>query len=793
LIPNEVLSLAAVKKHEEYYHLVLEPLFFEVMNKPVKDRKFGVIPQANIIPFLNGGLFEPHINDFYPGKANFGLKISNYWFIKFVEILEQYNFTIDENSTVDADVSLDPEMLGRIFENLHAEDEPETGETARKPTGTYYTPRVIVDYMVEQALNQYLLTRTTIPDEKVNSLLSYEDEPVNLTTDEKNSVVKALKEIKVIDPACGSGAFPMGVLHRMLLVLEKVDPDLEIWKRLYLSTYHPVMRKIIEDKLRKGNEQYIRKLTIIQDSIYGVDIQPIAVEIAKLRCFLSLVVDELVLDNEENRGIEPLPNLEFKFVAANTLIALPSAASQSAFGVTEMVDKLKKLREAYLRSFGTEKLEIEKEFKATQQKLFKENVQWAVANTLVKQLTEWDPFSYQSCGWFDPGWMFGVSGGFDIVIANPPWGIHLDVIESANVRAVSGVKKALDSSEAFIFVASNFLVNNGVLSYIVPKSIIFANDWRFSRNYILKNAIVCLGDCGISFEAVNLESAVVAFKKKTYSDNTNNVAIVRFEPIKRFSSDKTLVKVPAIDQRMMVKSEILALSEISNISANVLLTIQKQAFLEDYPREVFRGIYIPDNVKADISGSGKYLFVNKVPDVSMYSINRIIRIDLSEHLDRYEDIVRKLSRDRIIVKVMRGNRLTCAFAPKNVLTTEKLVNLIVKDNNLSQYYVLAFLNSKLCSFYLNKVVFSDITETSRVMDDCYLRKCPIFNLSPERQQPFIDLVSQILGITKDANYLSNITMQTKVRELENQIDQMVYELYGLTEEEIEVVNETFKK
>ncbi|GAJ23332.1 unnamed protein product, partial [marine sediment metagenome] len=132
----------------------------------------------------------------------------------------------------------------------------------------------------------------------------------DFTDDEKNAVVVALKEIDIIDPACGSGAFPMGILHRMLLALEKIDPKLEMWRKQYLSTYHPVMRKIIEDKLRKGNEQYIRKLTIIQDSIYGVNIQPIAVEIAKLRCFLSLVVDELVLDNEENRGIEPLPNLE---------------------------------------------------------------------------------------------------------------------------------------------------------------------------------------------------------------------------------------------------------------------------------------------------------------------------------------------------------------------------------------------------------------------------------------------------------------------------------------------------
>ncbi len=149
-------------------------------------------------------------------------------------MLEQYNFTIDENSTVDADVSVDPEMLGRIFENLLAEVVPETGETARKATGSYYTPRVIVDYMVEQALKQHLLTKTGLPENKLNSILSYEDKRDWLSDDEKNAIVKALKEIKIVDPACGSGAFPIGILHRMLLVLEKVDPSLEIWKRLYL-------------------------------------------------------------------------------------------------------------------------------------------------------------------------------------------------------------------------------------------------------------------------------------------------------------------------------------------------------------------------------------------------------------------------------------------------------------------------------------------------------------------------------------------------------------------------------
>ena len=135
-------------------------MFFEVLNAQIKERKGDIFENADNIPFLNGGLFEPHKDDFYPGKPLFNLVIPDGWFEQFFEILEQYNFTIDENSTIDADVSVDPEMLGRIFENLLAEVNPETGETARKATGSYYTPRTIVDYMVDQSLKQYLMMKT---------------------------------------------------------------------------------------------------------------------------------------------------------------------------------------------------------------------------------------------------------------------------------------------------------------------------------------------------------------------------------------------------------------------------------------------------------------------------------------------------------------------------------------------------------------------------------------------------------------------------------------------------------
>src|SRR5690606_9944414 len=144
-------SSVAVKQNKNYYHHILERLFFQTLNTPMYERLKTLPTGAETIPFLNGGLFEPNNDDFYTlekngiNSHNFG--ISNNWFLTFFEELEKYNFTIDENSVTEIEVSVDPEMLGRIFENLLAEIDPDSGETARKATGSFYTPREIVDYM----------------------------------------------------------------------------------------------------------------------------------------------------------------------------------------------------------------------------------------------------------------------------------------------------------------------------------------------------------------------------------------------------------------------------------------------------------------------------------------------------------------------------------------------------------------------------------------------------------------------------------------------------------------------
>jgi type I restriction-modification system DNA methylase subunit len=340
LIPAELLSKDAAGEQRDYYRNTLEPLFFEILNKRRKDRPIELQTERyNCVPYLNGGLFSPKRDDYYAyapatgGNGGVIPKIPNEWFVELFDVFSQYNFTIDENTSYDVDLSVDPEMLGRIFENLLAEINPETGENARKSTGSFYTPREIVEYMADSSLTRFLTDRTSVAEEKIRALVNYSkenDRDHALTNDEKRAVVDALGDLKILDPACGSGAFPIGILQKTVFILQQVDEGADIWFEKQLSATPSVeLQREIEVRHKSGNYDYLRKLGVIRASIFGVDIQAIAVDIAKLRCFLTLIIDDRIDDEADNRGILPLPNLNFKFVAANSLIALPDIAQNT--------------------------------------------------------------------------------------------------------------------------------------------------------------------------------------------------------------------------------------------------------------------------------------------------------------------------------------------------------------------------------------------------------------------------------------------------------------------------------
>ena len=367
---------------DSYYRAVLQNLFFATLNTEIDKREFSkqnysgnrdfskyrykaqmndpkkLLKLFEKTPFINGGLFDcldtfeaPSSGGYrincFSDEDYYKLSIPNYLFFHkdrgLIPLLEHYKFTVEENTPIDQEVALDPELLGRVFEHLLAEYNPETrkiASSARKETGSYYTPRAIVDYMVEEALVAALSQKCqptnsneTPWDERLRYLLDYaqmfDDASEWFDDRETDAIVKTISELKVLDPAVGSGAFPMGMLHKLTLVLRRLDPDNTRWEALQkelaekraadaFNTQNQQERDIELTDISATFERYRdsdfgRKLYLIQNSIFGVDIQPIACQIAKLRFFISLAIEQEPDRDAENFGIKPLPNLENAF------------------------------------------------------------------------------------------------------------------------------------------------------------------------------------------------------------------------------------------------------------------------------------------------------------------------------------------------------------------------------------------------------------------------------------------------------------------------------------------------
>ncbi len=376
-----------------YYNAIIQNLFFGTLNRPIIEdgevrgfaesneqdcknlyryeelfsiSKQEVIDMFATVPFLNCGLFECQdknatfdgverrfYNDgfsrnaakFKDGTYKYRAVVPNILFFDptrgLLSIFNKYVFTIEENTPQDVQVALDPELLGKVFENLLGAYNPETQETARNQSGSFYTPREIVQYMVNESLVAHL--KRTVGEElepQYRQLMDFSEMHVELSEKQKHDILHSLFTCKILDPACGSGAFPMGMLQQMVHILRQVDPDNTQWKDVLLNMAVDESRRAFgidneEERQKKLLEiertfdenikspDYTRKLYIIESCIYGVDIQPIAMLITRLRFFISLICEQTDIrhdDPEHNFGIKTLPNLESKFVAANTLI-----------------------------------------------------------------------------------------------------------------------------------------------------------------------------------------------------------------------------------------------------------------------------------------------------------------------------------------------------------------------------------------------------------------------------------------------------------------------------------------
>lgn len=534
------------------------------------------------VPFLNGGLFDC-LDDkdhgmYYDGfsdreSVKNSLIIPDYLFFGeevgknidlsewygdkkkkkvsargIIDILKRYNFTVEENTPFDKEVSLDPELLGKVFENLLASFNPETQTTARKQTGSFYTPREIVQYMVDESLVAHL--KRMVGEElepQYRQLMQYSDDDVELTAEQRKSIMQSLYNCKILDPACGSGAFPMGILQQMVHILNRIDPDNSQWKEMmlqkaldetseaYRNSSSDERKELIADIERSFDESinrpdYARKLYLIENCIYGVDIQPIAIQISKLRFFISLVVDQNTnADPTDNFGIRPLPNLEAKFVAANTLIGLVKKDA-SLFDSAEIKAKENELKIAKHKIFGAKTVRTKRKYKNIVNDLRQEIADMlyangAVGNDEARQLASWDMFDQNaSSPFFDPEWMFGVKDGFDIVIGNPPY-INANELkknlgdnEYKQLKSLySTAKGTVDFYVYFFEKALAVLCTNGVLSYITPNKYLCANYGKALRYYFIQNTqILTLWDVSRNnvFDASIYPVVILLQKKK---------------------------------------------------------------------------------------------------------------------------------------------------------------------------------------------------------------------------------------------------------------------------------------
>lgn len=707
---------------DDYLDSVLEPLFFGILNTKPAEREAlftdyswdkSLLNEWKDIPYLNGGLFERDEED--EPESRFPAD----YFKRLFQFFSEYNFTIDENDPNDAEVGVDPEMLGKIFENLLEDN---------KDKGAFYTPKEIVRYMCQESLIAYLETNTSIAKDKIrNFVLTPEDGVDDIPENKKPKLLTALEEVKICDPAIGSGAFPMGLLNELLHCRE------------VLSGEHYDRAEI--------------KKNIIQNNIYGVDIEKGAVDIARLRFWLSIVVDE--------ETPSPLPNLDYKIMQGNSLI-------ESFMGVDLSkltYEKEYKKDKGEISLFDDEKNRLQKTVSHLLSSYYscsdhdrKVKLQQEISGTINKQLEAqaYDPtilarlkdinLAENNKFFLWHTWFSDVfnrdddKNGFDIVIGNPPYVVVSD-IDKDHLYYKYKTKNCLELYAYFFEHSINILHQTGVLSFITGS--LYTKGIKFEplRIFLEKNSqlITYRNEGDEVFKNVNMPTSTILLYKSNFS---------------RWSFDDLLGNSNNILAKMNTYSK-----PLSSIS------IMQRGF------EVGR-----DRVSKE---HGKYRFLTG-SNVEKYCYKTISYVN-QDVVDEFQKDAIFYTGERLLIRET-GSYLTVVYLDENLYCNRSLYSTIIKDSQFNVQYVVGILNSKAIQYYYQQK-FKAETELFPKIRIKQAKQLPIPVASLTEQQLIVTLIEKIITAKR-------ISPQISIEKLEREIDQIVYKLYDLTDTEIKIIEQS---
>ena len=885
---------------DSYYRVVLQNLFFATLNTEIDKRGFTsdflcycyktqmrtpdkLLALFAKTPFINGGLFDCLDSEETPDKAGYRIdcfsddhytkiSIPNRLFLDetrgLLSIFKEYKFTVEENTPIEEEVALDPELLGRVFEHLLAEYNPETrgaAKDARRMTGSYYTPRKIVDYMVEEALVATLSQKCNPTDddvklwnEKLHYLFDYaqlfDDASVWFDDRETEDIVKTISELKILDPAVGSGAFPMGVLHKLTLALRRLDPDNTHWEQLQkerarkqanaaFDILNQQEREAELSEISKTFERYRdsdfgRKLYLIQNSIFGVDIQSVACQIAKLRFFISLAIEQEPEQNAPNFGIKPLPNLETRFIAANTLISLKGELT------SEKAQRLKReLLANHTRHFPatahqrkmackTENKQLRKDF-ATELKrvgMFTED---------AEKIANWDVYDQNAAAdWFAPEWMFGITEGFDVVIGNPPY-IQLQK-ESGRLGDLYQ-KKGFDtfarSSDIYCLFyekAHKLSKKEGHVCFITSNKWMRARYGKKLRDYFVAQTLpIQLLDMGPGVFDATVDTNILLFQNTVPDTSTAFRAVtlgVGFD--KQTDTISQYLTNKGTDMKMPAKGEPWAILS----SAELAIKRKIQAIgrpLKDWNINIYMGIKTGCNEAFIIDEAKRQQLIDQDPksaeiikpllrgkDLKRYSMKWknlwLIYVRKGTEISRYPAILNYLQEYQYTLSRKAGenkwyelqaspsDNMDSCFQQEKILWQEMAKEgkfSIDKDKFYSLdttriltceklTYLLGILNSKFFLFaFKNYYAGGHLGSTGVRFKSEFMKSFPIPPITEEKKHIATQieaLVEKIIDAKQTKNGGTSDADATTAA-LENEIDTLVYGLYDLTPEEIRIV------